>query len=512
MNGEVGKLPNASRCDAILCPPLTWNDQGKAVSDSNSTCLPCPENTEFYGHVMCGVAANKEKEILDKLFIETGGPYWNKTHDNWMKPGVPICSREGVICRAGSTDSGVDELRLQNVGMQGEIPSEIWQLPYIRSLGFTNNAVDISFSGIEQATTLRVLKLSNCQLRDLEGLQNAPSSLSEIHLAQNQLDGTIPSEIFLLEHVAKIFLNNNNFGGRLSPDVGKMKAMVEMWLWDNQLTGVLPSEIGLMTALQRFDVSMNSMSGAIPSELERLINLRKLNLGGQTGKGNFEGPLPAFADSPFLTDVDFSGNSFSGWLPPSFLAKVDPGSQITADLSMNQFEGPIPEAWSRFESLNVDLSGNMISEIPQDLCNNNGWNNELVGLLGTCDAILCKPGSYLPQGRQTEVTQPCITCPDGEASAPFFGSRSCLDPKLRAERQILTDFYQATNGTNWLIQINWLSEYPTCSWYGVTCNDNGFVQELSLANNHLTSTGDGSGAIPLIFSLSGLTVRIKSES
>lgn len=508
MLGEVEK----SSCDAILCPPMTWNEFGKAASQANLTCLPCPGNPAYYGQTLCGtVGVNREKEILDLLFASTGGPYWNHTHDNWMKPGIPICQREGVLCGGGATtaNEGVTELRLQNFGLRGHIPSEIWQLPKIRSLGFSFNAVDMSFSGIEAATNLVVLKVSNCNLRSLKDLRNAPARLGELHLASNQLEGSIPEDLYKLGQVRKMFLNNNHFTGKISTEIGTMTNLLELWVWDNSLTGVLPSELGLLTNLQAFSVSDNELSGAIPSELEALSHLSKILLARQRSKGKFAGPLPTFPNSEFVVEVDVSENSFSGWLPPGFLAKTDPVETITVNLAGNRFTGPIPKDWDRFESLNLDLSSNMISEIPDTLCASNGWNNGLVGLLGTCDAILCKPGTYHISGRQTDPNQGCQSCSSGVASAPYYGSTVCLEPALRAEREVLVDFYNGANGTSWLIQTNWLEADTTCTWYGVTCDENGFIIGLELQNNWLKSTGAALQAASLVFSLSNLKVSRK---
>jgi Leucine-rich repeat (LRR) protein len=509
MEGELGKIPVESRCSAILCPPLTWNEFGKATSDSNSTCLPCDTNPTLFGQVTCGeVKTSREKEILDKIFAATGGRYWTKPHDNWMRPGVPICSREGIFCGGGAlSNEGVLDIKLGGFGLRGEIPAELWEFSNLRALILTDNAVGIGFSGIENVQGLRVLKCSACQIRSLTGLRNAPPKLAEVHLARNQFEGFIPDEIYELNQVGALFLNNNHFAGRISSAIGEMTGLSRLELWDNRLTGGVPSELGLLSKLEYFSLSDNELSGAIPSQFEQLGQLVDVRMARQRGRAKLEGPLPTFENNEFLNQVDLSGNGFSGWLPPSFLSKIDPERQVEVDLSSNEFTGPFPEAWGRLESLNIDLSGNMISKLPDALCIKNGWNNGMVGLVNSCDAILCKPGTFGQAGRQTEPTQTCQSCPGGVDAAPFYGSRECLDPRLRAEREILVNFYQGTNGTSWLIQTDWASSRPTCMWFGVTCDDDGFIQELSLPTNWLKSGSSTMAAVSLIFTLSNLKVR-----
>ena len=503
MDGEVGRVAEASKCNAILCPPLTWNENGKATD--SSVCKDCPENDSLYGQTFCSSAPeNRERQILDKLFSMTGGPYWSKGHDNWLRPGVPICQREQVNCFNSDADEGVREILLNGFGLRGTIPSDIWDLPSARELAFTNNAVDVSFEGIEKATALRTLKLSQCHLRTLQGIGNAPSRLTELHIAANQFNGTIPEELFLLDHMDSLFLNNNHFSGRIPSTIKTMIGLKTLELHNNKLTGPLPSELGLLTNLGSLKVQQNELSGAIPAEIQTHQKLRTLDISNQLGK-KFTGAFPSFESSPLLTTIDASQNAFSGWLPTNFLYGVDPTSALKVDLSRNRFEGPIPEEWSKFETMEIDLSGNMLSSIPQTLCGNVGWNDGMVGILSSCNAILCPPGFFHPSGRQTDAAHPCQQCPGGVESAPFLGSRECLDPEVIAQATILTTFYTETNGTNWLSQTNWLSSYPICTWFGVKCDENGYVTELALGNNKLRG---GSSRVSRIFALPELKVRL----
>jgi hypothetical protein len=187
MNEEVGKLKS---CAAILCPENSWGAFGMASSHEVARCNPCPGN-KFMGSTTCAVnvTTNPEKEILDKLFTATGGRYW-KSAINWTEHGVPICYREGVYCDADSdANSGVDELRLNGMGLEGVIPSEIFDLPRVRLIGLSDNDVDLTFEHIANATNLRTLQLSNTSIRTLVGIGRAPSKLTEIHIANNQLKG-----------------------------------------------------------------------------------------------------------------------------------------------------------------------------------------------------------------------------------------------------------------------------------------------------------------------------------
>ncbi len=64
------------------------------------------------------------------------------------------------------------------------------------------------------------------------------------------------------------------------------------------------------------------------------------------------------------------------------------------------------------------------------------------------------------------------------------------DEQRQIEREALIDFYKATCGDNWINNTNWCSDRPVGEWYGVRCDNDGFVIQLILVENLL------SGSIP----------------
>lgn len=291
MNGAVGTTVNStSGCEAILCSPLTWNSFGKATA--TDPCIVCGTDpalkssmwASWYGRVSCGdISPTREKEILDKLFIVTGGRYWTIRHDNWLRPGVPICQREGVECLNSNANEGILELRMNRFGLRGAIPSEIWELSHARQIAFTHNEVDISFEGIEKAAALKVLKLSACHIQSLEGIQNAAGGLTELHLAKNHFNGTVPEQLYSLREVSNLFLGGNDFGGKIPTAFSTLTALRQLDLSDNRFTGYLPSEFGLLKGLQSLDLQLNELSGTVPGELQELPSLQHLDISQQVG-------------------------------------------------------------------------------------------------------------------------------------------------------------------------------------------------------------------------------------
>lgn len=55
----------------------------------------------------------------------------------------------------------------------------------------------------------------------------------------------------------------------------------------------------------------------------------------------------------------------------------------------------------------------------------------------------------------------------------------------RTERFALATLYASLSGSNWTSQGQWLSEEGICTWQAVTCDDQGFVENLVLSDNSL---------------------------
>ena len=332
-----------------------------------------------------------------------------------------ICFREGVSCDTVSNDanSGVTEIRLPNNGMFGRIPSSIYNLPSIRVLDFSENEVDLGFAHISRAKQLEELRMSNTELRSLGGISKASPSLEQLHFSNNKLSGTIPSELFELSGIKGLLLSNNYFNETIPSSIASLSSIEVLDLSQNDMTGHLPTELGLLTALRVLNLSENLLSGAIPSELGQLSKLSTLSLALQN---KLSGPLFPFNTNPALIFLDLSHNSIDGPMPDDFLSSVDVSKTVSVNLSLNDITGGIPTSLDSFQFLDIDLSGNKIGYLSEELCDedNSGWMSGQVGEFRTCDAILCRPGFTTSngRGRQIDGDTVCIPCPGGKQDAP----------------------------------------------------------------------------------------------
>lgn len=510
-------------CNAILCPPGTWNSNGRETQ--GSICEPCDEN-EFYGATDCGGSVSDEvptttspgspvlpespqpnptkaaETILDMLFAATNGRDWTATHDGWLVPGAPACQREGISC---DDEGNIDAVRLNRFGLSGQIPTEIFQLPKNRVLGFTDNNIDLRFDGIEQSEALETLLLSNTKIKSLEGLQHASPTLKSIHFARNDLDGPFPKSLLNLSGLRKLFINQNKLTGPIPSGISSLSLLKEVHVWDNRFTGHLPSEFGLISGLQALDIKNNLLSGPIPAELGQLNELEQVDLSDQRGTDKLSGPLFAFSENTALRYLNVSKNAFAGTIPADLLSSLaDKSSSVIIDLSHNKLSGEVPTALSGFKVLSVYMEDNKFSSLPSSLCTNGEWMQGDVGVLNSCDAIMCSPGTFSETGRANSTTS-CSSCPAG-STAMYFGSTTCSSSAQASERDLLLNFFDGLNGEKWLSNFNWGTDSGICTWFGVSCNDDFSVVELKLASNQIVSTKDTHGSLAKVFELPNLQV------
>lgn len=520
MGGEVGRVPD--KCEAILCPSHTWSPLGRSSVNDRVLCSPC-NATAYFGATSCNngaSSANRETEILDLLFRETGGDSWTKPHDNWTDTSVPICYREGIVCDPESIDmnSLVTQVNLNQMGLVGKIPSEVFDLPHVEVLGFSFNNVDLSLDGVGRAEKLQALLLSGTNVQSLAGLENAGDYLYTFHLARNQMKGTFPTELLYLSSIRYLQLSDNQFSSTIPSEIGlHMKSLQQLHLQNNRLVGFIPPELALLPDLVELHVPGNALSGILPGSFNELESLRVLDLSNQWSFKKLSGPLVAFNSNPLLTHVDLSGNRFAGTVPPSFLSAVERSLPLHVNLSSNELFGAIPGSFDYFQRLEIDLTGNMIDAMPSFLCDNSDWMGGNVGLVHPdekCDAILCRPGTAAPLGRQVRANMPCQKCATKEEAA-YFGSRSCKAPsasetpcaadntlggslicdKYTSERSTLEYLFSLTGGGGWTNNTGWMTDLPICRWDGVVCvgdpSDNQGVLSLDLSENRL------SGVLPV---------------
>ena len=280
-----------------------------------------------------------------------------------------------------------------------------------------------------------------------------------INLDENNVNGSIPSEIRQLDMLENLSFRDNQLSGTIPTELGQLTMLSRLDLASNRLTGTIPNSISELINLRILDLQSNQLTGAVPSKLGNF--LWYLALGGN----ELSGPIPSdLGRLSALRLLNLQNNSFSGAIP-SELGQLTSLRSLT--LSSNNLSGTIPQELGQLTALTrLHLSSNdgLTGTLPLTLVN---LPLEYLYLSGTA---LCAPLSTEFQAWLSTIREKDVT--------------NCADP----DRDALTALYNGTTGVNWTTSTNWLSYEPLDTWYGVTADNSGRVTELSLMNNNLNGS------------------------
>ncbi len=205
----------------------------------------------------------------------------------------------------------------------------------------------------------------------------------DLDLSDNELNGTLPSELGHLTHLEVLYLSENQLSGTIPSALGVLSNLIELSLWSNELTGPILPELGRLANLEMLHLGKNELSGTIPTELGNLTNLEELGL----YSNKLTGVIPAELGD--LTNLEWLGlteNRLSGPIPPK-LDKLTNLKELY--LGQNELSGTIPPELGNLTNLEeLFLHSNKLSgAIPSELGNLTKltalslWGNGLSGTM-----------------------------------------------------------------------------------------------------------------------------------
>mmetsp|Transcript_19393 Transcript_19393/g.28727 ORF Transcript_19393/g.28727 Transcript_19393/m.28727 type:complete len:576 (+) Transcript_19393:42-1769(+) len=210
------------------------------------------------------------------------------------------------------------------------------------------------------------------------GASCSSGRVDTLRLVNQGLEGTIPTEIALLEELRILDLQHNNIRGTLPSE---MQQLTELRKFDciscTNLDGSLPSWIGKLTLMKTLGLTENKFEGSIPKDFGKLTDLINLALDNNL----LTGDLTVLNDMGSLRNLYLEENGFTGTVGEAFFENLD--NLETLDLSDNNLVGRVPiNLFSNGKLRILDVHDNLINDFPDSIVEMQETNLEFLAIHG----------------------------------------------------------------------------------------------------------------------------------
>ncbi|XP_058771761.1 BRASSINOSTEROID INSENSITIVE 1-associated receptor kinase 1-like [Vicia villosa] len=123
-------------------------------------------------------------------------------------------------------------------------------------------------------------------------------------LGNQDLSGTLVSNLGHLSNLQYLELYNNRITGKIPEELGNLANLVSLDLYLNNISGTIPNTLGKLQKLRFLRLNDNTLSGRIPVSLTNVSTLQVLDL----SNNNLEGDVPVNGSFSLLTFVNYQNN------------------------------------------------------------------------------------------------------------------------------------------------------------------------------------------------------------
>lgn len=312
------------------------------------------------------------------------------------------------------------------------------------------------------------------------GIAEENGRVVDLILNNNNLIGTIPSEIENLTNIKRIILGTNLISGTIPMEIGNLLDLEFLNLNTNNLEGEIPPSFSNLSKIKRLYLYNNNLTGNIPSGFSNFTSLEQLLL----SNNSLEGPVPDLTGNTGLNFFWFDNNNF-------VFSDFENEFNTYASNVTNFIYSPQKLVGDPFNAV-VEVGNSIILN-----ANVGGSQNSYDWYRINADG---SEGGFIGTGENINIT---INSADDYKWFYYYFATSSLVPGLSLRSQYFTlsnsptnspdynalvAFYNSTNGDSWTNNTNWLDNTkPLNSWHGLTIENNR-VTQLNLGSNQLAGS------------------------
>lgn len=342
-----------------------------------------------------------ERAVLEEFFFAVAGvapedeKRWKSiglvTSGNWLSgdvSGADHCKWEGVTC--GSTTVGPGLLGMEddddddaNCAIVAGVKTCKAKKTRCDGTMDTDEILDVTCPPKDMVTKIDLTSIPYLNGTLISNLYML-SGLHRLNLMKNNMYGTVPPSFSEFKFLEFLDVSDNHLTSTLPLNLPN--TLEEVWFENNKFTGSVPDDLDRLEDLRFIDISNNQITGTIPSYFTKMSRLYSIAIAGN----KLTGSIPNF-DTPSLDVLDFADNMLTG-MPDIF-----PPSLNELSIGSNLLQGPFPdekylESLSQLNVTGNNFTGEVPTTIQMDLDDDSQLYYKLWLSFGCDKSTLCKPG------------------------------------------------------------------------------------------------------------------------
>ncbi|RYR60527.1 hypothetical protein Ahy_A04g017586 [Arachis hypogaea] len=454
-NNLRGELSDCWRGFELLVVLDLSNNQFYGNMPKSLGSLRNIQSIHFEGNDFSGKIPSSLHNCTQLQVFDVAGNKLSGAIPSWIGDNIPKLLVLSLHSNHFHGNIPLSMCNLANNEFKGQILVSLFHSCNLANLDLSNNKLTGEFHeyiGEFSRCAHKPLQILDLGRNEITGMMpdlSHLSSLQELHLDNNRLNGTIHEGIGQLSNLFALSLGNNLFHGLISEaHFSRLSNLHSLDLSHNALVFNLsakwvppfnlifvnlascnlgfnfPRWLQTQVNIEQLDISQAQISSVVPNWFwEGFSTIWDLNLSHNQFRGKIEGQIPA--NNLEIQTIDLSFNLFEGpiqaflstasllFLSNNGFSTINPllcanSSKDTRlmDLSNNYLGGELPDCWMDFEFLVIlDLSDNhFYGKMPRSLGSlkhvqsihfgGNNFSGEIPSSLNNCTKLLVFDAAY----------------------------------------------------------------------------------------------------------------------